>query len=391
MFESLFGTEMPLAVRFFLAFLVVLGLIGAIAWVVRRFGAGRLGGGAARGRQPRLAVIDHASVDGRRRLVLVRRDNVEHLLMIGGPSDVVVEANIVRAAAQPREAAPPRSALGVESLPRTLPLPEGGNGSWPLQPEPAPIPRAPVRPEPRSEAPTEEPASWLPPHSETPSRPQRDTLAALADELSSRQAALRRGAPPSGRPAPTEPRSEARTETRSEPRPEPRPPELRPEPRVEIRAVEVRSEPPVETRPEPRAESRPEPRPAAPPAPVAEPVPAPSISTSDESLADMAQRLEAALRKPSAPLEPKVEPRSEAKPLEPRPIAMQGRPTPPAEPAEPAAAADAVPPPPSPLRTLRPPEPPKPPRTEIKPNQNKSVYDSLEQEMANLLGRPTKT
>jgi flagellar biogenesis protein FliO len=79
MFESLFGAEMPLAVRFFVAFLIVLGLIGAIAWAVRRFGSGRLGA-STRGRQPRLAVIDYASVDGRRRLILVRRDNVEHLL-----------------------------------------------------------------------------------------------------------------------------------------------------------------------------------------------------------------------------------------------------------------------------------------------------------------------
>lgn len=42
----------------------------------------------------RLEVTDHASVDGRRRLVLVRRDNVEHLIMIGGPVDVVVETGI---------------------------------------------------------------------------------------------------------------------------------------------------------------------------------------------------------------------------------------------------------------------------------------------------------
>jgi hypothetical protein len=42
----------------------------------------------------RLEVIDHASVDGRRRLVLIRRDNVEHLIMIGGPVDVVVETGI---------------------------------------------------------------------------------------------------------------------------------------------------------------------------------------------------------------------------------------------------------------------------------------------------------
>jgi Flagellar biosynthesis protein, FliO len=103
MFESLFGAEMPLLMRFFIAFLVVLGLIAVTAWVVRRFGAERLGAATARGRQPRLAVIDAAAVDGRRRLILIRRDNVEHLLMIGGPSDVVIEPNIVRAAAATRE------------------------------------------------------------------------------------------------------------------------------------------------------------------------------------------------------------------------------------------------------------------------------------------------
>src|SRR5215813_8145489 len=55
MFEALFGPEMPLAARFFLAFLVVLGLIGGAAYLVRRFGADRLGTTTARGRQPRLA------------------------------------------------------------------------------------------------------------------------------------------------------------------------------------------------------------------------------------------------------------------------------------------------------------------------------------------------
>src|SRR5580698_7982247 len=126
MFDTLFGAEMPLAVRFFLAFLIVLGLIGATAWAVRRFGAGRLGGNA-RGRQPRLAVVDFASVDGRRRLILVRRDNVEHLLMIGGPSDVVVEPNIVRAVAAPRDVPGTRPAVGIDALPRAIPLPENGS------------------------------------------------------------------------------------------------------------------------------------------------------------------------------------------------------------------------------------------------------------------------
>src|ERR1700732_2043805 len=114
MLEALFGADMPLAVRFFLAFLIVLGLIGATAGAVRRFGAGRLGGAGARGRQPRLAVIDYASVDSRRRLILVRRDNIEHLVLIGGTADVPVGANLLRDA--PRTPAPFSSAATTSNM-----------------------------------------------------------------------------------------------------------------------------------------------------------------------------------------------------------------------------------------------------------------------------------
>jgi hypothetical protein len=43
---------------------------------------------------PRLAVMEHAHVDRTRRLVLIRRDDVEHLIMTGGPVDVVIETGI---------------------------------------------------------------------------------------------------------------------------------------------------------------------------------------------------------------------------------------------------------------------------------------------------------
>jgi flagellar protein FliO/FliZ len=42
----------------------------------------------------RLQVLEQASVDSRRRLILIRRDNVEHLIMTGGPVDLVVETGI---------------------------------------------------------------------------------------------------------------------------------------------------------------------------------------------------------------------------------------------------------------------------------------------------------
>src|SRR5579859_5769471 len=118
---------------FIFAFVAVLGLIGLAAWLVRRFAGNRLGASTQRGRMPRLAVIDAAAVDGRRRLVLVRRDNIEHLLMIGGPTDIVVEPNIVRAVSAAREVG--RAPAGIEAITRAIPLPETGGGSWPLQPE----------------------------------------------------------------------------------------------------------------------------------------------------------------------------------------------------------------------------------------------------------------
>ena len=101
------------------ATIVVLVLLIAVAyWLVRRFAGGGLGR-ISRGRVPRLAVVDAATVDRRRRLVLVRRDNVEHLILIGGPSDIVVEPSIVRArrpVARPPGSAPeaPSAAPPVE-------------------------------------------------------------------------------------------------------------------------------------------------------------------------------------------------------------------------------------------------------------------------------------
>src|SRR6201998_4786317 len=92
---------------FIFAFVAVLALIFLVGWLARRFAGNRLCANTNRGRMPRLAVIDAAAVDGRRRLVLVRRDNVEHLLMIGGPTDIVVEPNILRGMPG-REALPQR-------------------------------------------------------------------------------------------------------------------------------------------------------------------------------------------------------------------------------------------------------------------------------------------
>jgi flagellar protein FliO/FliZ len=255
-------------------------------------------------------VIDAAAVDGRRRLVLVRRDNVEHLLMIGGPSDTVVEPNIVRA--MPGREMAPRPAVAGEPPPRIAPLPDAG---WNDDGARDPFDHAePQMPEP----------------------PQRPARPSFADEV-------RRPAPP-----PMAERRSDRTDplagfapepmaSRAEPRPEPGPPRL-----TRTEPVMPRPQRPMEPPKAPPPVRAPE-RAAAPPPPPAPPEPPPQ-SSADQNLAEMAQRLEAALRRPAdAPTAPPVAPE------------------PPARPA----------------------------RSETPaPAPQKSGFENLEDEMASLLGRP---
>ncbi len=115
--QSLFGGESP-ALTLVLTFFAIAALLVASIWLFRKIA----GGGSlkpSRNRQPRLSVTDAAIVDEKRRLVLVRRDNVEHLVMIGGPSDIVIEQNIVRTqpAAAPQQREVPREMVAAETAP----------------------------------------------------------------------------------------------------------------------------------------------------------------------------------------------------------------------------------------------------------------------------------
>lgn len=90
--EQLLGTELGLPARFLIAFFAVMILIALTAAVIRGIASARSPERGGRGnRRQRLAIGEWIQVDDKRRLVLVRRDNVEHLLLIGGNSDVVVE------------------------------------------------------------------------------------------------------------------------------------------------------------------------------------------------------------------------------------------------------------------------------------------------------------
>jgi hypothetical protein len=84
--------------------LMLLAAIGAGVFVLRGYMTGSSPTLMLFGPRPekRLAVVDQANVDGRRRLVLIRRDGVEHLIMTGGPIDMVIETGIGPQSPQPQ-------------------------------------------------------------------------------------------------------------------------------------------------------------------------------------------------------------------------------------------------------------------------------------------------
>lgn len=82
-------------IRFAAALAAVIGLIFLAAALLKRFGvAGRI---APMG-QRRLAIVEALPLDARRRLILVRRDGTEHLLLVGAEGSTVIESRIEPAA-----------------------------------------------------------------------------------------------------------------------------------------------------------------------------------------------------------------------------------------------------------------------------------------------------
>jgi flagellar protein FliO/FliZ len=296
--ELMFG-GMPDAGRFVVAFVLVLSLIGAGALLWRRFfGTGPLSPLGPRGRQPRLAVIDAAAVDARRRLILIKRDNVEHLLMIGGPTDIVVESNIGRAGpiAISREPRPiPDSASRHSTL-----LTDGPD--WTLPPEPA---ARPLRASSDLDAGLVEP----------PARSAREAMvesmrAVRSGPVARRNADAEPDTPPDeeiAAPALTPPPSSVEANNRAPAVTEPRRATASPEAQRPPPALD----PPPPYPPPQAGDGRvggdvAEPKRAAAPTPRA-------VQSEEKSLAEMAQRLEAALRRPTKPIEPPAPPPAAAR------------------------------------------------------------------------------
>ena len=84
-------------IQFFFALVFVIGLIGLVTLVMRHYGLGgaiKFNARSRNGRR-RIAVVDAIGVDARRRLILIRRDDLEHLVLLGAHDDLLIEGGII--------------------------------------------------------------------------------------------------------------------------------------------------------------------------------------------------------------------------------------------------------------------------------------------------------
>lgn len=77
--------------RYFAALLLVLGLIGAAGLVTRKFGVPGL---AKPAKTRRIQIVETLMLSPRQKIALIRRDDVEHMVMITPTGATVIESGI---------------------------------------------------------------------------------------------------------------------------------------------------------------------------------------------------------------------------------------------------------------------------------------------------------
>lgn len=78
-------------VKFLAALIFVLSLMGGLSFILRRFSEN---GAIKLPPERRLKIVESLALDARRRAVILRRDNREHLVILGPTGETVIETGI---------------------------------------------------------------------------------------------------------------------------------------------------------------------------------------------------------------------------------------------------------------------------------------------------------
>ena len=84
--------ELPALLKMVAALILVLGLMGGLALILKKLGlSGHI---KSDGGKARLRVVESIPLDNKRRLSLIQRDDVQHLVILGPNNETVIETGI---------------------------------------------------------------------------------------------------------------------------------------------------------------------------------------------------------------------------------------------------------------------------------------------------------
>ena len=170
--DSVAGPGYTSALLWTFAALIFLVVVLIIIKLIRSMTFGTFVAGG-RNRKTRLAVMDATAIDSNRRLVLVRRDDVEHLILIGGQTDIVVERDI-RLSQQKRPSLAGESRLeSQQAKPRPADQPPAAPQRQMREVPPAPVrrPAPPPAPSPAAAVVPTPPQQRIVPQPPSPAQP----------------------------------------------------------------------------------------------------------------------------------------------------------------------------------------------------------------------------
>lgn len=85
--------EAPDYIKFFVALIFVLSLMGGLTYILKRIGPGGSSALLSTGKR-RLKIIESLPLDARRKAMIIQRDNRQHLVILSPSGETVVETNI---------------------------------------------------------------------------------------------------------------------------------------------------------------------------------------------------------------------------------------------------------------------------------------------------------
>lgn len=91
--DTFFPPELPQFFRLIIAFGIVLGLMGGLAFLLKKLGLAERNPGLRNGKH-RLRIVESLHLDARRRLMLLECDDKQHLVILGINGETLIDSDI---------------------------------------------------------------------------------------------------------------------------------------------------------------------------------------------------------------------------------------------------------------------------------------------------------